>query len=320
MRTAVEFDFDSRVERSVPLADAPKSCAEGRFCWIDLDANTERTEAREALHSLGVDAATIERALAGFDDGRHDYFDDFVHVTVMAAEFQGQGMSVSAVDLILGPTFLASLHRGNPEFLEQVRRTYKGDFQAFARSPGFLLYEFWDHLIASYKKATRGLCDVVRGLQHEIFGTSGDAIFARVAAVSDDLLKLRRVVLAAREVLSELCTRRSAAVAETTRPFLEKMVGTMERVVADLTVERETVAEALNLYLAVVSHKTNQVVNRLTVVSLVFLPLTFLCGVYGMNFKYLPEVEWRYGYVFFWISAAVVSTITLGVMKRQGWW
>ena len=98
------------------------------------------------------------------------------------------------------------------------------------------------------------------------------------------------------------------------------MVGTVERVVADLTVERETVAEALNLYLAIVSHKTNQVVNRLTVVSLVFLPLTFLCGVYGMNFKYLPEVEWRYGYAFFWASAAVVSATTLGVMKRFGWW
>ena len=320
MRTAVEFDFEARQERPIPLEDASRACAEGRFCWIDLDADADRDEARDALLGLGVDAAAVGRALAGFDDGRHDFLDDVVHVTVSAAELSGGALVTSPVDLVIGRSFLVSLHRGDPEFLEQVRRSYRLDFQSFARSPGFLLYEFWDHLIASYKAATRGLCDRVRGLQHGIFGATGDAIFARVAAVSDDLLSLRRVVLAAREVLSELCNRRSTAVAETTRPFLEKMVGTLERVVADLTVERETVAEALNLYLAVVSYKTNQVVNRLTVVSLVFLPLTFLCGVYGMNFKYLPEVEWRHGYILFWVSAAAVAAVTLGVMKRQGWW
>jgi magnesium transporter len=320
MRTAVEFDFEAKREQSIPLESAARSCAAGRYCWIDLDAEADRAEARTALRGLGVDERAIEQALETHDDGRHDFYDDVVHVTVAAADFAGGALVVSPVDLLLGRSFLVSLHRGAPEFLERVRRSYRLDFKNFARSPGFLLYEFWDHLIASYKAATRSLCDLVRDLQRQIFADAGDAIFARVAAVSGDLLALRRVVLAAREVLSELCTRRTSAVAETTRPFLEKMVGMLERIGADLTVERETVAETLALYLAIVSHKTNQLVNRLTVVSLVFLPLTFLCGVYGMNFKYLPEVEWRYGYLFFWVCAAAIATTTLVVMRRLKWW
>ncbi|MCA1684846.1 MAG: magnesium transporter CorA family protein, partial [Planctomycetia bacterium] len=320
MKTVVEFDFEAKRERSIALESALDACEQGRFCWIDLDAEGDRAEAEAVLRGLGVDGRAVERALSGHDDGRHDFFDDVVHLTVSAAEISEGVLVTSPVDFLLGRSFLVSLHRGEPEFLGEVRRSYRVDFRTFALSPGFLLYELWDHLIASYKKTTRGLCDRVRDLQRRISGGDGDAIFARVAAASADLLTMRRVLLAAREVLSELCTRRSSAVAETTRPFLEKMVSTIERVVADLTVERETVAEALNLYLAVVTYKTNEVVNRLTVVSLVFLPLTFLCGVYGMNFKYLPEVEWRYGYTFFWVTAAVVATSTLTVMKRLGWW
>ena len=320
MSTAVEFDFDAMKERTIPLEAALQACTEGRFCWIDLDADRDHADARNILKGLGVDPRSIDEAFTGNDDGRHDFFESVVHLTITSAAIAGDLLVTRPVDLLLGRSFLVSLHRGNPEFLAEVRRSYRQDFQTFAKSPGFLLYELWDHLIASYKKTTRELCDQVRDLQRLIFGEPGDAIFTKVAAVSADLMSMRRVVLAAREVLSQLCTRRSSAIAETTRPFLEKMVGTLERIVADLTVERETVAETLNLYLAIVSLKTNQVVNRLTVISLIFLPLSFLCGVYGMNFKNIPEYQWPYGYAIFWVVSITISTTTLIVMKRLRWW
>jgi magnesium transporter len=94
----------------------------------------------------------------------------------------------------------------------------------------------------------------------------------------------------------------------------------LDRLGSDLAVEREILAETLNLYMGLVSHRTNKVLNRLTVVSLVFLPLTFLCGVYGMNFEVIPELKWRLGYPFFWALALLVATTTLAYMKRRGWW
>ena len=135
-----------------------------------------------------------------------------------------------------------------------------------------------------------------------------------------DLLTLRRTMVAAREVLSELATRRSPVVAASTMPFLQTLVAALDRLVADLAVEREILAETLNLYIGLVGHRTNQVVNRLTILSFVFLPLTFLCGVYGMNFRVLPELEWRYGYLTFWIVAALIVATTLTYMRRRGWW
>jgi magnesium transporter len=165
----------------------------------------------------------------------------------------------------------------------------------------------------------RGLEDEVGGVQIQIVGNPGDEIFSRVAIVTRELLSFRKLVLAAREVLHELATRRSSFVSETTQPYLGNMVGKLERLGSDLTVEREILAETLNLYMGIVSHRTSRLVSRLTVVSLIFLPLTFLCGVYGMNFEYLPETEWRYGYPLVWAVALLIAGGLLVVAKTKRW-
>jgi magnesium transporter len=320
MVTAVEFDFPARRERTIPAAEAAASCARGQFCWIDVDAAADPAAAGALLRDLGVDAAVVARVLEP-DDGRHDAYDDCLHLSLTAGGFRDGRFATTPVDLVLGAQFLVTVRRGPVEFLEQVRRTYRQDFRKFARSPGFLLFECWDHLIGGYKRADRDVEDRVQGVQEAIFGDAvDDAIFARVAAVTRDLLAFRRIVLTAREVLHELCTRRSPFVPETTVPSLERLVAMLDRLGADLAVEREVMAETLNLYLGLVSHRTNRVVNRLTVVSLVFLPLTFLCGIYGMNFDVMPELKWQFGYAFFWTLALLVAAATLAFMKHRGWW
>ena len=133
--------------------------------------------------------------------------------------------------------------------------------------------------------------DEVERIQSSILGDLDDTIFHRVSEVTHDLLTVRKNVLADRAVLQELALRRSRFVNPSTQPYLSNMVGTLERLGNDLSTEREILAEALNLYLSMVSHRTNRIVNRLTVLSAIFLPLTFLCGVYGMNFRILPRAR-----------------------------
>jgi magnesium transporter len=165
----------------------------------------------------------------------------------------------------------------------------------------------------------RRLEDEVESVQAQIVSDADDEIFSRVAKVTRELLSFRKLILTAREVLHELAMRRSPFVSETTQPYLDNMVGKLERLGSDLTVEREILSETLNLYMSIVSHRTSRLVSRLTVVSLIFLPLTFLCGVYGMNFEYLPEKEWRYGYLCFWVIAVLIAGGLLVIAKRKRW-
>jgi magnesium transporter len=325
MSTAcVAFNFETKEENAIPVEEAAESCRDGLFCWIDVDAAADPAGARRALEEMGVNRHCIEEALGPDSDGRHDLYDDCLHIAVTAVTFPQDTLVRSHVDIVIGESFIVTLRRGPVEFVETVRKHYKQDFRKFAKTGSFLIYEYWDALVESYKKAMRAFEGHAERVQGKIFETADDAIFEEVSNVTRDLLSFRKTMLAAREVLNELSSRRSPFVSESTQPFLERMVGTLERLSADLSVERDILAETLNLYMGIVSHRTNKVVNRLTVISMVFLPLTFLCGVYGMNFDTergnMPELLWQHGYVAFWVVALIMSAALLWFMKLKKWW
>lgn len=322
--TAVEFDFASKGQRPIALDDAPAACDAGRFCWLDFDLDTERAAAEQMLRRLNLSPPAITAAFDDDVDGRYDLYDECLHLGASAAvpASADGAFTTQPVSIILGERFLISLRRGQAEFLDEVRRHCHQDFVRFARTPGFLLYELFDHLSESHKRRVHELERRVDAAQACVFAAQDDAIFGQVAGLTRELLSLRAIVLAARDVLYELSTRRSPFVAESAQPSLERLVGTLERLAADLTTQREILAETLNLYLGVVSHRTNRVVSRLTVLSMIFLPLTFLCGVYGMNFgeQRMPELGWQYGYAAFWAMAILIGGGLLTYMKLRRWW
>lgn len=316
--TVVEFDFENRRERTIPIEEAGLAFDKGLSCWIDVDVTDPET-AKRALRLLDINDLAIEEALSHPRGGRYDVYDKCLHVALTAPHFAGGRLSVSHVDLITGERLIVTLHRGRVEFLEQVRQGYQHFFATFAESLGFLLFEVWDRSIDSHRKGLLRLEDEVEQIQNCILGDLDDSIFQRVADVTQDLLTLRKNVLADRAVLQELALRRSKFVNPSTQPYLSNMVGTLERLGSDLSTEREILAETLNLYLGIVTHRTHRIVNRLTVLSAIFLPLTFLCGVYGMNFRVLPELEWEYGYLFFWALVFLITGGLLAFLKIKRW-
>jgi magnesium transporter len=318
--TVIEFDFDKRTERVITPENTRKACEYGLFCWIDVDAAADPAGARRVLEDLGVNRHCIDEALGPDSDGRHDLYDDCLHIAVTAVHFVNDSLVRSHVDIVIGERFIVTLRRGPVEFVEQVRKHYRQDFVKFAKTGSFLIYEYWDALIESYKKAMRAFEGHAERVQGKIFDTQDDAIFNEVAEVTRDLLSFRKTMLAAREVLNELASRRSPFISESTQPFLERMVGTLERLSADLSVERDILSETLNLYMGITSHRTNRIVSRLTVVSMVFLPLTFIVGVYGQNFENMPELKWEWGYFMVWGILAVIAVGLLGLMKWKKWW
>jgi len=304
---ATELDFKTKAHRALTQGEIRPAMAAGRFVWIDVDLADEAA-ARKALAALALCVPEIvEDAVTREPATQIARYDDYLHLVLSGCRLVGHKFDLERVDAVIGERFLLTLHRGHPVFLDAVRRSYLADFVRFAQSPSFLLYELWDHLIDNYLTVHKRFEERVEQVQAHLIGNVDDTIFAEAAELGSDLLHLRKVVLPARAVLTDLSTRKSAFVSEATQPFLANMVGTIERVLQDVLVDRDILAGALNNYMSMVSHRTNQVMNRLTVVSVIFLPLTFLCGVYGMNFKVLPETEWHYGYLFFWgITASIV--------------
>lgn len=315
--TVAVLDFKNKAEWTCAFGDAQAAMEAGHFVWIDVDAS-DLAQARELLMSLKViGEETIDAALKHEPSTQVARFEDYVHLVVSGCRQRGAQFDLERVDAIIAERFLVTVHRGPVVFLSSVRRDYRSDFVRFARSPSFLVYEIWDHLIDNYLSVQKVMEERVERLQDELRADEvEDAVFSRISELGADLLHFRKVLLPARAVLTDLSTRRSLVISEATQPFLANMVGTLEHVLQDLLVDRDILSESLNLYMSVVSHRTNLVMKRLTVVSVVFLPLTFLCGVYGMNFEILPELRWSYGYAFFWGLVFSIVVMLLWLMRR----
>jgi magnesium transporter len=313
----VDFDFANKVDRQISVRDIHAAMAEGHFVWMDVSA-TDKAEARELLRSLALlEEEVIDAALHKEPSTQHARYERYLHLVVSGCRQRGSNFDLERVDVVIGEQFMLTIHRGPVDFINAVRRDYRSDFVRFARSPSFLVYEIWDHLLENYLSVQKLMEERVEQIQNELHsGTVNDAVFARVSELGADLLHFRKILLPARAVLIDLSTRRSIFVSEATQSFLANMVGTLEHVLQDLLVDRDILSESLNLYMSIVSHRTNRVMTRLTVVSVVFLPLTFLCGVYGMNFDVLPELHWRYGYALFWLMVLVIVTGLMLLMRR----
>jgi magnesium transporter len=313
----VEMDFTTKQHRKLSVNDVKSSIEARKFVWIDVDI-ARGEEARKLLTTLNLCAPEIvDDAMSREPATQIARYDEYIHLVLSGCRLSGHKFDLERVDAMMGENYLLTLHKGAPVFLEAVRRSYINDFVRFAQSPSFLLYELWDHLVDNYLHVHKNFEDRVEQVQHMLIGDVKDSIFGEASELDADLLHLRKVVLPARAVLTDLSTRKSPFVSEATQPYLANMVGTIERVLQDVLVDRDILAGSLNNYMSLVAHKTNQIMSKLTVVSIIFLPLTFLCGVYGMNFEVIPELKWKYGYIYFWSSVGLLVLGLVWLMRRN---
>ncbi len=313
---AVELDFKTKQHRRLGVDEIKASIAANKFVWIDVDVS-QVEQARQLLTKLDLCAPEIvEDALTREPATQIGRYDTYIHLVLSGCRLAGHKFDLERVDAMMGECFLLTLHRGQPVFLEAVRKSYIADFVRFAQSPSFLLYELWDHLIDNYLSVHKRFEERVDEVQRRLIGDVDESVFGEASELTVDLLHLRKVVLPARAVLTDLSTRKSPFVGESTQPFLGNMVGTIERVLQDVLVDRDILNGSINNYMSLVAHKTNKVMSRLTVVSIIFLPLTFLCGVYGMNFDVLPELHWEHGYWAFWSLVLVIVAGLMWLMRR----
>jgi len=318
MIRVTEFDFSSKRDASVDLQRAVSEPREGTYYWIDADADGIE-EVLPALRELSRQPALTAEDLRQPQPSLLQVTPQCLFFQFAETRIVQGSLKLSYVTVLLGTSFLATIALGESRFLQDMRVAFHDDFVRHSISPGFLLFEMADFLCKGYQSTLRVFADEIGKIQEELFENPDDKIFHRVSDLTRELYAYRSSLVTAREILHELATRRSQFIPETTQPFLEKKGLLLERLSHDLSLESDVLSETLNLYMGFVSHRTNKVVNRLTVISVIFLPLTFMVGVYGMNFENIPELGWRYGYLAFWITALTVVGFSVAFLKRMKW-
>jgi magnesium transporter len=318
---AVAFDFAAKREAELQFEQLEVAFARGQFVWIDV-AFSDVADARELLNAFGVlGVETIEDALTRTPATQLARYEEYVHFVVSAAAVVNDRLAFERIDCAIGERYMITSHRDGIVFVDGMRRNYQEDFARFAITPSFLVYELWDTLIEGYLQVQRDLAKQVAALTARLMDRSeGESLFTSVAKLGAELLEFRKMVLLARAVLNDLATRHSLYVSETTQGQLLNLIGSLEHVLQELLVDRDVLSESLALHRSLMSHRNNRVIKQLTAANLVFLPLTFLCGVYGMNSRHLPELEWQYSYAIFWVIAVCFAVFVGWLTRRLRWW
>lgn len=315
---AIALDFASKKEWAVTLDGLSATPAAGTFFWVILDPS-ERSQGLEVLARLGANPEASAALIGPQLEGRYDVYDNALHFSVTEAWYEAGMLKSGITEVLLGGHFMVVMLSGPSPVMEQIKRVYREDFSKFAKSSGFLLYEMASRLLDAYRKTFQQFALEVERIQLTLFGDVTDDIFLGVSRLTADILAFRRMVLASRDLLTQLATRKSAFVSETTQPMLGIHAERMEKLGDELESERNVLSETLNLYMGMVGHRTNRIVNRLTIFSMIFLPLSFICGVYGMNLKGMPEAEWPHSYKVFWLAVAVFVAGFMVFIRKRKW-
>lgn len=316
MTHAVSFDFANKQLDDIAVDAVCDAVADGKYCWVDLE---DVDRAADLLSKLGVSAATAERIRADQHQGQLHLGRVCTQCTFVETHTTASDLELNTLHVVLGAGFLVTVHRAPSAVISHIQETFREDFYATAQSGGFLLFEIADHLIGGYRSALATLSVHVEDVQKSLLGDIGDEILTHVSELTRALLDYRNAVVTAREAIDELATRKSDFVPASTQPFLDRQTVPLDRLANDAATERTVLSESLNLYMGLVSHRTNKVVTRLTVLSMVFMPLHFLAAVYGMNFDDMPELGWRFGYIGFWIFSVVLVTCLLLLLRKKRW-
>ena len=193
--------------------------------------------------------------------------------------------------------------------------------QGFLRrsGPDYLAYALWDAVVDAYYPTVEHLSDELEELEERVLERPAAEVLRRLHRIKASLVTLRRSIGPQREAVNALIRDPNPLVTEAVRVFLRDVYDHCVQTAEAIDSAREMVSGLMNLYLSVVSNRTNDVMKVLTIVASIFVPLTFMAGVYGMNFERMPELHVDWAYPALLVSMLVVGLGMLLFFRRKGW-
>jgi len=318
------YDAETVDERGVEsLDELPGLCgSEGRVAWIDVQgfANQEALERiRQVfdIHPLALaDAVHVPQRPKAEMHG-----DRLLIVAQMARLTEAGEIEIDQVSLVLGPRWVITFQERPGDVFDPVReRIRNGTGRIRQVGADFLAYALLDAVIDGYYPVVEAVGAALEALEEEVVtGGPGAAALARIHATRRTLLHLHRVQWQQRDAVHVLERDESFPFSAPVRIYLRDVHDHAFQTVDAIETYREMAVGLMDVYLSTSNNRLNEVMMTLTAIATVFIPLTFLTGVYGMNFERMPELHWYWGYPAVWCVMLATALGLLVWLRRRGW-
>jgi magnesium transporter len=251
-----------------------------------------------------------------------DEFEDTFFVVVKMLRYDDDSDIVIAeqLSIVVGPSFVLTFQEQPGDVFEPVRerlRNGKGRIRGWGSD--YLAYALLDSVVDSYIYIIEKIGEEVEELESEVLESVDPELIGEIGRLKREMSFLRKAVRPAREAILKLSKLDSDLIREATAPFLKDLVDISSQAAEAIETYREMLSDELNIYNSSMSHRMNDIMKVLTIFAAIFIPLTFIAGIYGTNFEYLPELHFRYGYFVLWGVLITVAGSMLYYFKKKGW-
>lgn len=290
--------------------------------WIDVDLVQQVELVAKIGECFGLHPLVVEDILNTDQRPKMEDFGDYLYVVLRALTSNGErsGMDSEQVSLVLGPNYVISFQEKRGAVFEKVReriRTSKGRFSKFGAD--YLAYSLLDAVVDNYFIVLERLGERIEALEEALVAKPASSTLRSIHVLKRELIFLRRSVWPLREVLNGLQREDSTLVGESTRVYLRDVYDHTIHAIDTLETFRDMISGMLDIYLSSMSNRLNEVMKVLTIIATIFIPLTFITGIYGMNFDNIPLLRWRWGYLTIMVFMAAVSGFMIAYFKRKKW-
>jgi magnesium transporter len=290
--------------------------------WIDINGYQNLKDLENLGECFQLHPLVLEDILNNDQRPKVEDFGDYLFIILKMLHHDEKTNRVvtEQMSLILGDNYVISLHENDTDIFVPVRQRLKNSSGRIRKAKAdYLAYALLDLVVDHYFLVLEQLGEVVEDLEEELVTKPVPATLNRIYNLKRNTILIRRAVWPLREVVSKLERSDSALIEENTILYLRDVYDHVTIAMDSIETYRDILSGILDIYLSSVSNRLNEVMKVLTIIATIFIPLTFIAGVYGMNFKYMPELEWHYGY---YLTIGIMITVALSMLrffKRRGW-
>lgn len=319
------FDYDSEryeekelksIEECFSYKDTPT------VTWINIDGIHQVDIMEKIGNYFGLHPLIMEDILNTRQRPKMDDLEDYLFVVLKMLNYNEGDDEIVAeqISIILGHNFVISFQEKEGDVFEPIRdRIRKNKGRIRKMGADYLAYALVDSVVDNYFTILEKIWERIEFLEEELVENPSTQTLQEIYGLKRKMIFLRKSIWPLREVISELERGGSSLIKESTGIYLRDVYDHTIQIIDTVETFRDMISGILDVYLSSLSNKMNEVMKVLTIIATIFIPLTFLAGIYGMNFKYMPELEWHQGYFAVLFLMVIICSGMVIYFRKKKW-
>ncbi len=304
------------IEECVPLKTTPTTT------WINIDGLHQTEVIEEIGKKFDLHFLMLEDVLNTNQRPKVEDYESclFVVLKMLSYDEKEGRIHSEQISLVLGGHYLITFRESVGDIFGPVRDRIKNTKWRIRKlGADYLLYSLVDCIVDNYFVVLEKVADKIELLQEQVAADPSQKILQQIHKLKREMIFFRKSVWPVRELVNSLLRSESPLMQKTTEIYLRDIYDHAVQIIDTMETYREMISGMLDVYLSSISNKMNSVMKVLTIIATIFIPLTFVVGVYGMNFKYMPELEWRWAYPAVWVVMFAIFAGMMVYFKRKKW-